>query len=191
MKGRNFFLLVLFLLVLWGLSSCGTVQIVSEKTPAAEPPRQAKAPPEKIPPEKTAPKAPAPPEAPAEKGFLQKMLQKVAPTDTFSRTYPVEFASFHPQANSALQNSARTRKGNSFRISRLGSNEVVLKGIYLREGTRETYSLTLVARPAGAKKSELEIKAVLTPEGTSGGDPEAAAKEVFLIIDKFIGNHTP
>src|SRR5512147_1522040 len=97
MKFKKSFLWALFLFVFWGVNSCGTVQIASEKTPAAEPARQAKAPPEKIPQEKTAPKAPAPPaEASADKGFLQKMFQKIAPPETFSRTYPLEFSSFHP-----------------------------------------------------------------------------------------------
>ncbi|MCX5914780.1 MAG: hypothetical protein NTV04_22935 [Deltaproteobacteria bacterium] len=107
--------------------------------------------------EKT-PESSPPPEAPPERSFLEKIIQKIAPADTFSRTYPVDFASFHPKANSALQDYARTRKGNSFQISRLGSDEVVLRGVYVREGTQERYSATLTVKPAGPQKSQLEIK---------------------------------
>jgi hypothetical protein len=186
MKPKAYFLGLFFLGMLWGLNSCGTIQIVSDKKPGPEPIRE-----ERSAPEKTPPKGPLPPEAPPEKGFFERMFQKIVPPDTFSRTYPLEFASFHSQANSALQDYARTRKGNSFQISRLGSNEVVLRGIYLREGTQERYSATLTVKPAGPKRSQLEIKVALATEGASTGDPEAAAKEIFLIIEKSAVNRTP
>ncbi len=186
MKREGFYFGVVFLAILWGLNSCGTVQIVSEKKPAPEPIRQEKAAPDKPP-----PKSPPPPEAPAEKSFLEKMIQKIAPADTFSRTYPVDFASFHPQVNSALQDYARTRRGNSFQISRLGSEEVVLRGVFLREGTQERYAATLTAKPAGPKKSQLGIKMAPAAEGVSSPNPEAAAKEIFLIIEKPLGAQAP
>ena len=186
MERKIFFLGVFFLAILWGLNSCGTVQIVSDKKPAPEPTRQ-----EKPVPEKTIPKGPPPPEAAKEKSFLEKIIQKIAPSDTFSRIYPIEFASFHSQTNSALQDYARTRKGNSFQISRLGSNEVVLRGIYLREGTQERYAATLTVKPAGPKQSQLEIKVGPATEANSSGNPEAAAKELFLIIEKSAGTRTP
>ena len=186
MKRRMYLFGAFFLAVLWGLNSCGTVQIVSEKKPVSEPVRQ-----EKPAAEKKLPKAPPPPEAPPERSFLEKIIQKIAPADTFSRTYPVDFASFHPKANSALQDYARTRKGNSFQISRLGSDEVVLRGVYVREGTQERYSATLTVKPAGPKRSQLEIKVAPAAEASSSGSPEAAAKEIFLIIEKSAGTQTP
>jgi len=186
MKTKAYFLRVLFLAILWGLNSCGTIQIVSDKKPGPEAVRQ-----EKPAPGKTPPKGPPPPEAPPEKSFFERMFQKIVPPDTFSRTYPAEFASFHPRANSALQDYARTRKGNSFQISRLGSNEVVLRGVYLREGTQERYAATLIVKPAGPKKSQLEIKIAPAAEGAKLGDPEAAAKEIFLIIERSSGARTP
>jgi len=186
MKPKAYFLGVFFLGMIWGLNSCGTIQIVSDKKPGPEPARQ-----EKSAPQKTPPKGPPPPEAPPEKSFFERMFQKIAPPDTFSRTYPMEFASFYSQANSALQDYARTRKGNSFQISRLGSNEVVLRGIYLREGTQERYSATLTVKPAGPKRSQLEIKVAPAAEASSSGNPEAAAKEIFLIIEKSAGTRTP
>ena len=172
--------------MLWGLNSCGTIQIVSDKKPGPEPARQ-----EKSALEKTLPKGPPPPEASPEKSFFERMFQKIVPPDTFSRTYPMEFAPFYSQANSALQDYARTRKGNSFQISRLGSNEVVLRGIYLREGTQERYSAILTVKPAGPKRSQLEIKVAPAAEASSSGSPEAAAKEIFLIIEKSAGIRTP
>ena len=186
MKRKAYSFAVFLLAILWGLNSCGTVQIVSDKKPTPEAARQEKSSPEKTPPKGSPPQAP-----PLEKGFLEKIFQKIAPSDTFSRTYPIEFSSFHSPTNSALQDYARTRKGNSFQISRLGSNEVVLKGIYLREGTEERYATTLTVKPAGSKQSQLEIKVVPATETTSSGNPEAAAKEIFQIIEKSTGIRTP
>lgn len=182
MKQKALFCAIFFLAMLWGLNSCGTIQIVSDKKPGPEPARQ-----EKPAPEKTPPKSPPPAQAPAEKSFLEKIIQKIAPPDSFSRSYPVEFSSFHPQANSALQEYARTRKGNSFSISRLGSDEVVLRGVYLREGTQERYSATLTLKSVGPKKSQMEIKVTPAAETSSSGDPEPAAKEIFQIVEKSLG----
>ena len=186
MKREVYFFAVFFLAILWGLNSCGTVQIVSEKKPAAEPIRQ-----ERTVPDKPPPKSPPPPEAPPEKSFLEKIIPKIAPPHTFSRTYPIDFASFHPKANSALQDYARTRRGNSFQISRLGSDEVVLKGVFLREGTQERYSAILTIKPSGPQKSQLEIKVGAAAEAGSSANLEAAAKEIFLIIEKSAGTRTP
>ncbi|MBP1714276.1 MAG: hypothetical protein H6Q42_2479 [Deltaproteobacteria bacterium] len=186
MKKKASWLAVFLLAILWGVHSCGTVQIVSEKKSTPEPVRQGK-----TAPEKTTPKGQSPPEASAEKSFLERIYQKIVPPDSFSRTYPVDFAVFHPKANSALQDYARTRKGNSFQISRLGSNEVVLRGVYLREGTQERYATTLFVRPAGPKQSQLEIKMGPAAEGAPSGNPEAAANEIFLIIEKSAGTRTP
>jgi len=182
MKRKAYWVGVFFGAILWGLNSCGTVQIVSDKKSAPEPARQ-----EKPAPAKRPPQSPPPVQAPAEKSFLEKIIQKISPPDSFSRSYPVEFSSFHPQANSALQEYARTRKGNSFSISRLGSDEVVLRGIYLREGPQERYSATLTLKSAGPKKSQMEIKVAPAAETSSSGDPEAAAKEIFSIVEKSLG----
>ena len=185
MKRKAYWVGVFFGAILWGLNSCGTVQIVSDKKSAPEPTRQEKPAPEKAP-----PKSPPPAQPPAEKSFLEKIIQKIVPPDSFSRSYPVEFSSFHSQANSALQEHARTRKGNSFSISRLGSNEVVLRGVYLREGTQERYSTTLTLKPTGAKKSQMEIKMTPAAESSPAGNPEAAANEIFSIVEKSLGTQT-
>jgi len=185
MKRKICFLGPLFLAILWGLNSCGTVQIVSDKQPAPEATERGKPAPEK-----TARKEPSP-QAPKEKGFLEKVIEKIAPADTFSRTYPIEFASFHSQTNSVLQDYARSRKGNSFQISRLGSNEVVLRGIYLREGTQERYAATLTIKPAGPRQSQLEIKVGPATDANSAGNLEAAAQEIFRIIEKPAKTRTP
>jgi hypothetical protein len=182
---KGFFLGVFFGAILWGLISCGTVQIVSEKKTAPEPVRQ-----ERPLPEKTTPKSPPPP-APAEKGFFEKIIQKIAPPDSFSRSYPVEFAAFHAKANSALQEYARAKKGNSFQISRLGSDEVVLRGVFVREGTQERYGATLSLKPAGAKKSQMEIKLAPAAGAPSSGNPEDAAREIFSIIEKSLAAQNP
>lgn len=186
MKRKGYWVGVLFWAILWGLSACGTVQIVSEKKPTPEPAR-----PEKSAPGKTPPQSPSPAQTPAEKSFFEKIMEKIAPPDSYSRSYPVEFSSFHVQANSALQEYARTRKGNSFSISRLGSDEVVLRGIYLREGTPQRYSTTLTLKSAGPKKSQMEIKVAPAAETTTSGDPEAAAKEIFSIVEKSLGTKSP
>lgn len=185
MNGKINFFGLLFLAILWGLNSCGTVQIVSDKQPAPETTQR-----EQPSPGKATRKEPAP-EAPKEKGFLEKIIQKIAPANTFSRTYPIEFSSFHSQTNSALQNYARTRRGNSFQIARLGSNEVVLKGIYLREGTQERYAATLTIKPAGPKQSQLEIRVGPATDANPPGNLEVAAQEIFRIIEKPVGTRTP
>jgi hypothetical protein len=67
----------------------------------------------------------------------------------------------------------------------------VLRGVYVREGTQERYSAILTVRPAGPKKSQLEIKLVPAAEAASSGNPEEAAKEIFLIIEKSAGTRAP
>ena len=164
------------------LSSCGTIQIVPKDQPAKEQVQKEKTSPEKAPPPEVARK-----ESPPEKGFLDKILQKISPQDTFARTYPFDFGLFYPKANSALQDYARGKKGNSFQISRIGSDAVILRGVYLREGTQERYVSTLTIKPAGSQKSLLEIKFDSSGGDASSGNPGDAAKEIFQIIEKAAG----
>lgn len=109
--------------------------------------------------------------------------------DTFSRTYSMEFRSFHPKANTALQEYARKHKGNSFQIMRLGSDAVVLQGRYKREADTDRFFATITAKPAGAKKTSTEIKISSTNPEASSEYLEKAAGELFRIIEKGAGVH--
>ncbi len=175
---------ILFLAgALMALNSCGTIQIVTKEYPAEEQVQAGKTSPEKPPPPKVSREEP-----PREKSFLDKIFQKISPQDTFTRTYPYDFGLFYPKANSALQDYARSKKGNSFQISRIGSDSVILRGVYLREGGQERYVSTLTIKPAGPQKSLLEIKFDTSSGTSSSSSPENAAKEIFQIIEKASGS---
>lgn len=180
---RRSCILVFFLVTLLpGLNSCGTIQIVPKDQPPKEQVQGEKTPAEKMPPKAT-------PEGESRQGksFLDKIYEKISPPDTFARTYPLDFGLFYPKANSALQDYARNRKGNSFQISRIGSDAVVLRGVYLRGGTKERYVSTLTIKPAGSQKSLLEIKFDPSGGNSTSPNPEEAAKELFQIIEKAAG----
>ena len=126
-------------------------------------------------------------EAIQEKGFLAGIFQRIIPQDTFTRIYAIDFGSFHGQANAALQDHAKTHKGNSFQISRVGSDAVILRGVYLREGGREKYVSILTIKPIASQKCQLEIKFDSSAGGPSSSRPDEAAKEIFQIIEKATG----
>lgn len=187
MKHRAVFLGLFFPAMLLCLNACGTLQIVSEKKPVSEPVVR----------ERPAAGKPSPapaegrPERPPEKSFLQRLAEKISPPEVFARTFPVEFSSFHPRANSALQDYARTRKGNAFQVARLGGEEVILKGHFRSEGSGERFAATLTAKPAGPKKSRLEIRMTPVAEPSSADNLEAAAEEIFAIVEKSFRSETP
>ena len=137
--------------------------------------------------EKTIPQAVPRQEATQEKGFLAGIFQRTIPQDTFTRIYAINFASFHGQANAALQDHAKIHKGNSFQISRVGSDAVILRGVYLREGGREKYVSILTIKPIASQKCQLEIKFDSSAGGPSSSHPDEAAKEIFQIIEKATG----
>jgi hypothetical protein len=181
MKRKPYLFFYFLLVIIWGLNSCGGIQIVSEEKPASKQIQQ----------EKTAREKISPKEAPAEevtkeKKFLERIFQGIAPRDAFTRLYPVDFGSFHPPVLSSLQDYSRANKGNSFQVQRLGSEDVLMRGVYQggKEGCRFIVNLTL--KPVGSKKSSLEIK--LNPDTSEAStDMEKAGKSLFQIIEKGTG----
>jgi len=109
------------------------------------------------------------------------------PADKFSRTYAVDFMSFHPKLNSALQDYAKRHEGNSFQIALLGSEAVIIQGLYKGERYQDRLSTTITVKPAGPGRTWMEIK-------ISSNDPKIfseylreAARELFQIIEKGTG----
>ncbi|MBI5969024.1 MAG: hypothetical protein HY882_14350 [Deltaproteobacteria bacterium] len=102
--------------------------------------------------------------------------------DPFSRTYSMEFMDFHPKINLALQSYARTNPGNSFQITRLGNDAVIIRGLYQREKVRVPVTLTI--KPGGASKSLIEIKISWKNPDIAPEDLEVIASELFQIVEK-------
>jgi hypothetical protein len=182
MKSRADFSLIFAVSILCGFVACHKIQIAPEERPPQEKAQQ-----EKKAQEKTIPQGVPQQEVHQEKGFLAGIFQKMTPHDTFTRIYAVDFASFHGQANAALQDYAKNHKGNSFQISRLGSDAVILRGVYLRDRGREKYFSMLTIKPIASQKCQLEIKFDSSARGPSSSNPDAAAKEIFQIIEKATG----
>jgi hypothetical protein len=184
MKRKPYSFIYFLLVIIWGLNSCGGIQIVPEEKPAPKQIQQDQQ-------EKTAREKLTPKEAPSEAGtkeknFLEKIFPKIAPRDTFTRIYPVDFRTFHPPVLSSLQEYSKANKGNSFQVQRLGSEDVLMRGVYQggKEGCRFIVNLTL--KPVGSKKSSLEIK--ITPDPSEAStDMEKAGKSLFQIIEKGTG----
>jgi len=104
--------------------------------------------------------------------------------DHFSRTYAVEFSALHPKVNSALQNYARSHRGNSFQVARLGGQEVIFRG--RMEGDQKSFFLNIAVKPAGKQKTTVDLD-ISNPNGASSKDMEAAAQQIFRIIDEEAG----
>jgi len=116
-------------------------------------------------------------------------LLKVAPEgrfvkDHFSRTYPVDFAAFHPKINLALQDYAKSHKGNSFQVLRLGSDGVIIRGLYKGERDPERISTTITAKPVPPKNTRVEIKFFLNNMPGSSDSLERAAIDLFRLIEE-------
>lgn len=105
----------------------------------------------------------------------------------FSRTYAEDFMTLHPKLNSALQNYAKGHKGNSFQIARLGSDAVIIQGIYQGEGDQGRYSTMITIRPARAGKSRTEIKISAKNPKASSKSLEEVARGLFQIFEKGAG----
>jgi hypothetical protein len=206
-KRRASFSLIFTVSILCGFFACHKIQIDPGERPPQEKAQQKKTVQEKAIPQgapqqeatqekaqqkKTVQEKAIPQEAPQkeatqEKDFLAGIFQRIIPQDTFTRIYAINFASFHGQANAALQDHAKTHKGNSFQISRVGSDAVILRGVYLREGGREKYVSILTIKPIASQKCQLEIKFDSSAVGPSSSHPDEAAKEIFEIIEKATG----
>jgi hypothetical protein len=107
--------------------------------------------------------------------------------DKFSRTYSMDFASFHPKLNSALQEYAQKHKGNSFRVVRLGSDGVMIRGYFKSDNHQERFSTEITVKPADQKKTRLEIKLFANNPTVSPDSFEKASQELFQIIARGTG----
>jgi hypothetical protein len=107
--------------------------------------------------------------------------------DNFSRTYAVDFMSFHPKLNSALQDYAKARRGNSFQVTRLGNDAVIIQGLYEGEQSQDRVPITVTVRPAGPEKSRMEIKISSSDSKIYSKHSKAVARDLFQIIEKETG----
>jgi hypothetical protein len=103
--------------------------------------------------------------------------------DLFSRTYAVPFQSFHPRLNSALQEFAQEHRGNSFQVLRLGSDGVIIRGLYQRDWDQARFFITLRVVPLGPDRTRSEIQISSTRPGASSESLAMAAGELFQIIE--------
>lgn len=109
------------------------------------------------------------------------------PADKFSRTYGLDFMSFHPKLNSALQDYAKRHKGNSFQVTHLGSDTVIMQGSYKEGEYQGPLSTTITVKPAGPRKTWVEIKISSTGPKVSPEYLKEAAGDLFRIIEKGTG----
>jgi len=113
------------------------------------------------------------------------------PAGKFSRTYGLDFMSFHPKLNSALQDYAKEHKGNSFQVSHLGSDKVVIRGFYKGKPYQGPLSTTITVKPAGPGGTRVEIKISSTDPKISSEYLKEAAGDLFQIIEKGTGVRPP
>ena len=109
------------------------------------------------------------------------------PADKFSRTYAVDFMSFHPKLNSALQDYAKKHKGNSFQVALLGSDAVIIQGLYKGEQYQARLSTTFTVKPAGPGRAWMEIKISSSDSKVNSKYLREAARELFQMIEKGMG----
>jgi hypothetical protein len=107
--------------------------------------------------------------------------------DKFSRTYSMDFTSFHPKLNSAIQEYAQRHKGNSFRVVRLGSDGVMIRGYFKSDNHQERFATEITVKPADQKKTRLEIKLSANNPTVSPDSFEKASQELFQIIARGTG----
>ncbi len=103
--------------------------------------------------------------------------------DLFARTYAVPFQTFHPKLNSALQEFAREQKGNSFQVLRLGSDGVVIRGLYQRHWDHARFGVSLRVVPLGPDQTRIEMQISSNRPDTSTENLAMAAGELFQIIE--------
>ncbi len=152
--------------------SCSTV-----KLPPQEKTVQERSPREKTSPEKTA----------SERTAQEKIAPEKIAKDTYTRTYDAEFTSFHARIHNALQDYARTHKGNAFQVARLGGDAVVIQGRYKREGDADRFFAVLTVKPAGKQKTTIQIKISSAATQAAGEYLEAAAADLFRIVENGSG----
>src|SRR3989304_9233718 len=109
------------------------------------------------------------------------------PADKFSRTYGLDFMSFHPKLNSALQDYAKRHKGNSFQVTYLGSDQVILQGLYIGKQYQGRLSPMITVKPAGPSRTWVEIKISSTDPNIFSEYLKEAARDLFQIIEKGTG----
>jgi hypothetical protein len=114
-----------------------------------------------------------------------------APADKFSRTYGLDFMSFHPKLNSALQDYAKRHKGNFFRVAHLGSDTVIMQGSYKGGQYQVPLSTTITVKPAGPRRTWVEIKISSTGPKISSEYLKEAAGDLFQIIEQGAGVRPP
>ena len=110
-----------------------------------------------------------------------------APADKFSRTYGLDFMSFHPKLNSALQDYAKRHKGNFFQVTHLGSDTVIMQGSYKEGEYQGPLSTTITVKPAGPRRTRVEIKISSSDPKISSEYLKEAARDLFQIIEKGTG----
>lgn len=115
---------------------------------------------------------------------IEKISERILYQDTYSRTYDINFYSFHPKINSSLQEYARKNKGNSFQISRLGSEEVIWRGVFKMKNTLESFQVEIFSKPSGPKKSKLVIKFLGDYSPKNAASWERASAEFFQVIEE-------
>ncbi|HSR14008.1 MAG TPA: hypothetical protein VLS90_21350 [Thermodesulfobacteriota bacterium] len=104
------------------------------------------------------------------------------PADPYSRTYGIAFKDFHPRINQALQKYSRENPGNSFQVSRLGSDLVAFRGLMKSNGS--ALFLAIQTSAAGSDKSRIEIR---PPEGQAGPAAEKNIARLFDSIEAELG----
>ena len=107
--------------------------------------------------------------------------------DQFSRTYAVDFTSFHPRLNSALQDYSKTHKGNFFRVALLKNDAVIIQGFYKGGQEQDRIPTTITAKPAGPERTRMEIKIPSSDSKISSEYFEEAARDLFQIVEKETG----
>jgi hypothetical protein len=83
------------------------------------------------------------------------LRERIIGKDHFSRTYAVDFMSFHPRLNSALQDYAKTHQGNFFRVALLKNDAVIIQGFYKGEQEQDRIPTTITAKPAGPERTKM------------------------------------
>jgi hypothetical protein len=115
------------------------------------------------------------------------LRERIIGKDHFSRTYAVDFMSFHPRLNSALQDYAKTHKGNFFRVALLKNDAVIIQGFYKGEQEQDRIPTTITAKPAGPERTRMEIKMSSSDSKISSEYFKEAARDLFQIIEKETG----
>lgn len=86
-----------------------------------------------------------------------------------------------------LRDYAKRHKGDSFQLTRLGNDAVIIQGLYKGEQYQDRFSTTITIKPAGPKRTRMEIKISSGNLAASSKDLEMAARELFQIVEKGTG----